>query len=68
MCLPSFSCLSTRTYDTIADSDALPPPISLLPRPISYDAYMVTVNQKREERRILYEQKKRYAQRVERTQ
>lgn len=34
------------------EQDQEPVPISLLQRPISYDAYMVTVNQRREERRI----------------
>lgn len=50
-----------KEYDSM-EQEQEPVPISLLPRPISYDAYMVTVNQRREERwirRQMKEERKR---------
>lgn len=50
-----FSCF----YETIPERDEpLPPPIALVTRPVSYDAYLLSMEQRRAEQRIQREKKR----------
>ncbi len=47
-----FSCF----YEAIPERDDPPPPIALVTRPVSYDAYLLSMEQRRVERQLYRKQ------------